>query len=135
MAAGVALLLLQLLLFHGECAWNCSKSNTAKNTKKLKSDNKLEQSLTTSLCKVFVSSKQKVYILFKQCISVTKFFNAKIKVPIFVVVIGGLKGMRYVLPEVLINPVLSDSFGFSNTSTGYVFLIIVFTSPIDTAVM
>jgi MFS family permease len=42
MASGVALLLMQLLLFHGECAWKCPDINFIRYQKKLSSFGKLD---------------------------------------------------------------------------------------------
>ena len=52
-AAGVALLLLQLLLFHGECAWNCCTATKAKKiTKKLSTK---DTPCQVQICKILVS--------------------------------------------------------------------------------
>ncbi|CAI8044642.1 hypothetical protein GBAR_LOCUS24744 [Geodia barretti] len=90
MASGVALLLMQLLLFHGECAWKCPKINFMGYQKKLSSFG------TLNCGEVFV----------------------KIVVPVYVIIVGGLKGLRYVVNEVLINPIATDSFGFSDEDMG-----------------
>ena len=50
--------------------------------------------------------------------------------PLFLILLGGLKGTRYVVPEVLLNPILSDSFGFSERETTYVTFLLFFTLPV-----
>ena len=57
------------------------------------------------------------------------------KVPLYVIFVGGVKGVRYVLPEVLVTPILSDSFGFSDEKTSLFLLIIVFGAPIGTTLL
>ena len=57
------------------------------------------------------------------------------KVPLYVMFVGGVKGVRYVLPEVLVNPILSDSFGFSDEKTSLFLLIMVFSAPIGTTLL
>lgn len=37
--------------------------------------------------------------------------------------------MRYILPEVLLNPIVSDSFGFSDRETTYIFLVLLVVPP------
>ena len=47
-----------------------------------------------------------------------------IKIPLYIILVGGVKGARFVLPEVLLNPIVSDSFGFSEKETTYFFILI-----------
>ena len=71
-------------------------------------------------------------------ITVRIFFNLLCniyKVPLYVIFVGGVKGVRYVMPEVMVNPILSDSFGFSDEKTSLFFLIIVLCNPIGTALL
>jgi hypothetical protein len=42
---------------------------------------------------------------------------------VYVIIVGGLKGLRYVVNEVLINPIATDSFGFSDEDMAYFFII------------
>ena len=49
------------------------------------------------------------------------------KVPLFLIFVGGIRGVRYIILEVLVNPIISDSFGFSVEETAYVFTLIAFT--------
>ena len=51
------------------------------------------------------------------------------KIQIFVVCAGGVMGMRYALPEVLLNPFISDSFGFSHQDTSLYFTMFIITIP------
>ena len=39
--------------------------------------------------------------------------------------------MRYAFHEVLLNPIVSDSFGFSDDVIAYVFLVLVAVPPLD----
>ena len=48
------------------------------------------------------------------------------KVPLCLIFTGGVKAIRYTFPEVLLNPVLSDSFGFPEEITSLYFLIFIF---------
>ena len=57
------------------------------------------------------------------------------KVPLYLIFVGGVKGMRYVLPEVLLNPILSDSFGFSEEKTSLYFILLSLTFPIGTILL
>ncbi|CAI8017907.1 hypothetical protein GBAR_LOCUS10805 [Geodia barretti] len=57
------------------------------------------------------------------------------KVPLYVIFVGGVKGVRYVMPEVLVNPILSDSFGFSDEKISLFFLLIILCNPIGTALL
>ena len=43
---------------------------------------------------------------------------------------GGLKGIRYILVEVLLNPIISDSFGFSVRDSALFFLLVFSIAPI-----
>ena len=45
-----------------------------------------------------------------------------LKIPLYILFVGGIKGARYVLTEVLVSPILSDQFGFAATEIGYFFL-------------
>ena len=47
-----------------------------------------------------------------------------IKIPLYIILVGGVKGARYVLPEVLLNPIVSDSFGFSEKEITYIFFVL-----------
>jgi len=44
------------------------------------------------------------------------------KIPLYILLVGGVKGARYVLTEVLVSPILSDQFGFHEIETSYFFL-------------
>ena len=55
------------------------------------------------------------------------------KVPLYVMFVGGVKGVRYVILEVLLNPILTDSFGFSDEQISLFFLLIILCNPIGTA--
>lgn len=44
------------------------------------------------------------------------------KIPLYILLVGGVKGARYVLTEVLVSPILSDQFGFYEKETSYFFL-------------
>ena len=57
------------------------------------------------------------------------------KIPLYAIFVGGVKGMRYVMPEVLLNPILSDSFGFSEEKTSLYFLILSLAYPIGTLLL
>ena len=46
------------------------------------------------------------------------------KIPIYLVTAGGVQGMRHALGEVLLNPIISDSFGFSEHDTSWFFAIL-----------
>ena len=46
-----------------------------------------------------------------------------VKIPLYIILVGGVKGARYVLPELLLNPIVSDSFGFSEKEITYFFLL------------
>ena len=41
----------------------------------------------------------------------------------YVIIAGSLKGMRYVINEVLVNPIASDSFGFSDEDMTYLYTV------------
>ena len=43
--------------------------------------------------------------------------------PLYIILVGGVKGARYVLPQVLLNPIVSDSFGLSENETTYFFIL------------
>ena len=43
--------------------------------------------------------------------------------------------MRYVLSEVLLNPILSDSFGFSEEKTSLYFILFCLAVPIGTILL
>ena len=47
------------------------------------------------------------------------------QVPLYVIVAGGLKGIRYVVNEVLVNPIATDSFGLSERDMTYFFIIYI----------
>ena len=51
------------------------------------------------------------------------------------VIIGGVKGMRAVIQEVLVNPILSDQFGFSDQNTTYFFLVFFLGPPTGTILL
>ena len=57
------------------------------------------------------------------------------KVPLYLIFVGGVKGMRYTLPEVLLNPILSDSFGFSDEKTSLYFLVLDLAFPTGTIIL
>ena len=57
------------------------------------------------------------------------------EVPLYLIFVGGVKGMRYVLPEVLLNPILSDSFVFSNEKISLYFLILDLAFPTGTIIL
>ena len=57
------------------------------------------------------------------------------KVPLYLIFVGGVKGMRYVLPEVMLNPIISDSFGFSDEKTSLYFLILGLAFPTGTIIL
>ena len=46
-----------------------------------------------------------------------------VKIPLYIILVGGVKGARYVLPELLLNPIVSDSFGFSEKEISYIFVV------------
>ena len=50
--------------------------------------------------------------------------------PFYVILAGGLIGLQYVLLEVLLNPIISDSFGFADKDSTFFFLIILCTAPV-----
>ena len=52
------------------------------------------------------------------------------KISVFLVIIGGVQGMRHALDEVLLNPIISDSFGFSDHDTSWFFAIMTIPLPI-----
>ena len=52
------------------------------------------------------------------------------KIPLYLVFVGGAKGVRYVFIEVLVNPILSDSFGFSEKQTSLFLLVIAVALPV-----
>ena len=52
------------------------------------------------------------------------------QVPLYVILTGGLKGIRVIFPEVLLNPIISDSFGFSARNCTLFFLLLFSTTPI-----
>ena len=65
-AVGVTLLLLQLLLFHGECTWQCSRVSLNKFHKKLllfdiRQSRKLK--CTDMFVTILVSSSQRAFVL------------------------------------------------------------------------
>lgn len=45
-----------------------------------------------------------------------------LKIPLYILLVGGIKGARYALTEVLVSPILSDQFGFAAIEIGYFFL-------------
>ena len=53
----------------------------------------------------------------------------------YLVFCGGIKGMRYILPEVLMNPIISDSFGFGEESTSLFFILFIFTLSAGTILL
>ena len=57
------------------------------------------------------------------------------KVPLYLIFVGGVKGIRYALPEVLLNPILSDSFGFSEEKTSFYFLLFSLAVPTGTILL
>ena len=58
------------------------------------------------------------------------FLNSGYKqVPLYIILTGGVKGMRYILVEVLLNPIISDSFGFSVKDSAIFFLVILSICP------
>ena len=57
------------------------------------------------------------------------------KAPIVMCIIGGVKGMRAVIQEVLVNPILSDQFGFSDQATTYFFLVFFIGPPTGTLLL
>ena len=46
------------------------------------------------------------------------------------IVVGGLKGIRYIILEVLLNPIISDSFGLCVKDGALFFLILFSIAPI-----
>ena len=48
----------------------------------------------------------------------------------YVILTGGLKAIRYILLEVLLNPIISDSFGFSIKDGALFFLVVFTTAPV-----
>ena len=38
---------------------------------------------------------------------------------------GGVKGARYVIPDMLLSPILADAFGFSGEYISYFFLTVL----------
>ena len=67
-AAGVALLLLQLLLFHGECAWNCSGIGQAHTKFYRKLQPQPDKTFCDRFFQIFVSSNN---------FSVDSYFNSE----------------------------------------------------------
>ena len=57
------------------------------------------------------------------------------KIPLYIILVGGVMGPRYVLPEVLLNPILSDSFGFSEKETTYFFILFFVVSVVGVVLM
>ena len=55
--------------------------------------------------------------------NVMGFLTRMVKIPLYIILVGGVKGARYVLPEVLLNPIVSDSFGFSEKEITYFFFL------------
>ena len=121
-AAGVTLLLLQLLLFHGECAWHCSKPIKKDLLRQLGTFT--NHSWKKKLCVIFVSiiNSVNLRLLF--------FLKMILQVPLYVIVTGGVKGMRYILVEVLLNPIISDTFGFSAKDSAVFFFVVFSTGPL-----
>ena len=48
----------------------------------------------------------------------------------YVILTGGLKAIRYILVEVLLNPIISDSFGFSIEDSALFFLVVFTMAPV-----
>ena len=73
------------------------------------------------------------------CVEISSYYYIFLKmihkVPLYLIFIGGVKGIRYALPEVLLNPILSDSFGFSDEKTSLYFFLLVFVFPIGTIIL
>ena len=57
------------------------------------------------------------------------------KIPLYIILVGAFMGPRYVLPEVLLNPILSDSFGFSEKETTYFFILFFVVSVVGVVLM
>ena len=70
---------------------------------------------------ILVSSSQRTSLLEcpNFCNPLTRFYQ----VPLYIVLVGGLKGVRYVVNEVLLNPIASDSFGFRNVVFFIIFIV------------
>ena len=45
--------------------------------------------------------------------------DSRHQVPVFLIVIGGVKGLRYLIPTVMMTPITSDSFGYSENDSAY----------------
>ena len=58
-----------------------------------------------------------------------------VKLPLYIILVGGVKGACYVLPEVLLNPIVSDSFGFSEEDTTYFSIVIFVGAGISSVLM
>ena len=63
------------------------------------------------------------------------FFEHMIKIPLYVIFVGGVKGACYTLPDVLLNPIVSDSFGFSEKETTYFVILFIGVSAISVALL
>ena len=46
------------------------------------------------------------------------------QIPLYILSLGGAKAIRFVVMQVMINPITSDSFGFSERDTSYIFTLI-----------
>ena len=63
------------------------------------------------------------------------FFEHMIKIPLYVIFVGGVKSACYVLPDVLLNPIVSDSFGFSEKETTYFVILFIGGAVISVALL
>jgi hypothetical protein len=95
LAVGVVLLVLLLVLFHGECAWQPYT--------------RLRYPRRFPPCT-------------RKRVDEKLFFS--IVIPAYVIVVGGVKGIRYLLPTKMMMPIVADAFGYSERDA--VYLTIVF---------
>ena len=54
---------------------------------------------------------------------------------IYVVGVGGVQGVQHTLHEVLLNPIISDSFGFSDYAVSWYFIAIILTLPVGALIL
>lgn len=46
------------------------------------------------------------------------------KIPLFIIFVGGMKGIRYLIPtQIIMSPIVSDSFGYSEKDSSYLAIL------------
>ena len=122
---GVLLLLLQLAVFRGECVrttdGKSSNTSVRRTWKMLRSG---ELKFSSLFCTVGVSLTNYTHHI-EAPLRICVFVLTSSKIPLYILLVGGVKGARYVIPDMLLSPILADSFGLSGEYISYFFLSVL----------